>query len=737
MKTKLLVFLMGIIFSSSIQAQSSSRLDLAKSEFMKKNTKLVATDLDDILKKDEHLSSTSGITHSYYQQRINGIEVFGAAASLHTESSGKVVRVNNQLIPDLASKTKVSSPVLTSIQAVKAIANKMKYGATGKLKIVSQDKGPQMEMVISAGNISLSDIPTKLVYYPTNNGDLRLAWNFSIQELNDQNWWEFIVDAETGDLLKKINRVITCDWGKDESHVHHNHAHHAAPTITEQDIIPSKTEIAQEEKMEEPTRSWGYKVYAMPLESPYYGSRTMEYYPYDFTASPYGWHDTNGATGAEYFITRGNNVHAYEDGDNPGYSPTASGLKFNFPINTTYSNADQSEDAVITNLFYWNNIIHDVIYQYGFDEASGNFQENNYGNGGVGGDGVNAEAQDASGTCNANFTIVTEGNNPRMQMYICGAQDGDIDNLVIVHEYGHGISTRLTGGANNPYCLFNEEQMGEGWSDWYGLMLTMDANDSGADARGVGTYLFNQGPNGNGIRPYPYSTNMTVNPQTYDDIKNSSSSHYIGSVWATMLWEMTWGLINYHGFDDDFYNGSGGNNIALNLVTEALKLQGCSPGFIDGRDAILAADAALYNGANYCIIWKAFARRGLGVSANQGNPDNHTDGTEAFNRPYACRNEVRLDNSNQEEIAGNQLTNFPNPFTKSTMITYTLEEDAVVNLQVTDIAGRLLHNLVVDEQQIKGTHQVEFKVGALPAGLYLYTLKTGDQQITKQMAITH
>jgi extracellular elastinolytic metalloproteinase len=65
---------------------------------------------------------------------------------------------------------------------------------------------------------------------------------------------------------------------------------------------------------------------------------------------------------------------------------------------------------------------------------------------------------------------------------------------------------------------------------------------------------------------------LAVNPQTYDDIKSTFGPHPLGSVWATMLWEMTWGLIDDHGFDPDFYNGSGGNNIALAIVTEALKL---------------------------------------------------------------------------------------------------------------------------------------------------------------------
>jgi hypothetical protein len=75
-------------------------------------------------------------------------------------------------------------------------------------------------------------------------------------------------------------------------------------------------------------------------------------------------------------------------------------------------------DAAITNLFYWNNAMHDVWYHYGFDDASGNFQFNNYGRGGSGSDEVMAEAQDGSGTNNANFATPPDGQNPRMQMYV-------------------------------------------------------------------------------------------------------------------------------------------------------------------------------------------------------------------------------------------------------------------------------------------------------------------------------
>jgi subtilisin-like proprotein convertase family protein len=276
------------------------------------------------------------------------------------------------------------------------------------------------------------------------------------------------------------------------------------------------------------------------------------------------------------------------------------------------------------------------LYQYGFDEVSGNFQENNYGNGGAGSDSVNANAQ-ASGNCNANFGTPADGSNPTMNMFLCNnstpSHDGDLDAGVIVHEYGHGVSNRLTGGPSNVGCLNNQEQMGEGWSDIYGLILTIEPGDTGTDARGVGTYLLGQPITGNGVRTQRYSTDFAVNNHTYNDIITAVAPHGVGEVWATMLWDMTWGIIGTDGFDPDVYNGTAGNNVALSLITEGLKLQPCSPGFVDGRDAIIAADQALYGGAHICTIWEAFARRGLGYSANQGSSGSKTDGTEAFDLP--------------------------------------------------------------------------------------------------------
>ncbi|MDX1532155.1 MAG: M36 family metallopeptidase, partial [Rhodothermales bacterium] len=120
--------------------------------------------------------------------------------------------------------------------------------------------------------------------------------------------------------------------------------------------------------------------------------------------------------------------------------------------------------------------------------------------------------------------------------------------------------------------------------------------------------------------------------------------HGLGFVWATILWEVVWDLIDVHGFDPDLYDATGtaGNQIAMNIVTEAMKLQPCSPGFVSGRDAIFAADATLYpdasnpgQGLHYSTLWRAFARRGLGLSASEGSTSSNSDNVEAFDTPLA------------------------------------------------------------------------------------------------------
>lgn len=219
--------------------------------------------------------------------------------------------------------------------------------------------------------------------------------------------------------------------------------------------------------------------------------------------------------------------------------------------------------------------------------------------------------------------------------------DGTLDNGIIAHEFAHGVSNRLTGGPAQAGCLGNQEQMGEGWSDFFSLIFAQRDGTFPAQRRGIGTFVSRESNEGRGIRPYPYSTDMITNPFTYLDIRGVSVPHGVGAVWCTMLWDLYWAMADKHGFDPDFLNPEAGNNKAIQLVMDGMKLQPCNPGFIDGRNAILAADQLNYGGENQCLIWEVFARRGLGVTATQGSANSVSDGTEDFNAPD-CRPELKI-----------------------------------------------------------------------------------------------
>lgn len=729
---------------------------------------------------DMYQSSHNGVTHVYLQQAYNGIRVFNAYINSNVMPDGSVLNLTSSFIPDLRQAINTTEPILSAAQAVNAAAAYHGLTITEALTVQEEIGGAAQAVVFSTGGISLEPIPAKLVYQPISINQVRLAWDVEIYTLNAQNYWNMRLDAQTGELLSIHDYVVHDHWGLDEGGTHavatHNEAAHTESSAPATRPFVTDTLVPE-----------SYRVFAVPVESPSHGTRTLELNPYDPTASPFGWHDTDGVAGAEFTITRGNNVHADTDLDAnnvpDGNSPDGgASLVFDFPFDDTNDPSTYRPFAV-TNLFYWNNIVHDVAYLYGFDEVAGNFQENNYGNGGLGSDSVNADAQDGSGTNNANFATPADGANPRMQMFIwtyplgqivtinspgtiagdypanpsnnggtangltadvvlvddgtapvtdgCQAiqndltgkiglilwveggcnssvfvgnvaaaggvaaiiidntdvpltnfggstlipsvavglsdglafinalqtntvnatiddnptpvadRDSDIDSGVIAHEYGHGISNRLTGGPSTAACLGNQEQMGEGWSDWQALFLTTTTVNYATEPRGVGTYLQFEATNGIGIRPTQYSTDMTINPSTYGNIDDGgaiSIPHGLGYIWNTMLWEMYWNLVDVYGLNNDVYQDwtTGGNNLAYQLVTDGMKLQPCQPGFVTGRDAILAADLALTGGDNQCLIWEGFAKRGLGFSAAQGSSSAVGDETEAFDMPAAC-----------------------------------------------------------------------------------------------------
>lgn len=236
----------------------------------------------------------------------------------------------------------------------------------------------------------------------------------------------------------------------------------------------------------------------------------------------------------------------------------------------------------------------------------------------------------ANGLNNANFGTPPDGQPGVMRMFrwttASPDRDSSLDNQIVIHgksrililEYGHGISNRLAGGSASANCLQTDIAMGmgEGWSDTLAIYLTRKASDKRTDDATVGAYATN---NAGGVRSKPYSVSMKQNPYTLESVKDFAGVHAIGEYWALTLFEMYWNLVVKEGFATDLYDSKQikGNVIALQLVIGGMKMQPCNPTFTTARDAIIAADLAYYGGAYNCLIWRAFAKRGLGTDSDE------------------------------------------------------------------------------------------------------------------------
>ncbi|CCH00209.1 hypothetical protein FAES_2200 [Fibrella aestuarina BUZ 2] len=608
-------------------------------------------DVDELIVSSAYLSPTTGWYHVYFNQGYRSIEVYNRLMNV-VLTGGQVTYLTHNFVPISADLPTIGSikNTLTPLDALrKATAHvgmpALDAGPIRELNTVRLGDGTLTKTVYAAAAVSHDPVNVKLCWLPIDvdrKGEsvvdkLQLTWNVTFLTPDGKNRWNIHLDANTGVVVRQFDELIHCEFGTPA------HAH--TPLVS-----PGKVPDRAVGLPARPLAANSYTVFDHPLESPSFGARTVSTNPYTrFVPSgtgpgaTNGWH-TDGST--SYTITRGNNVWAQEDtnaNDGVGASPASATLDFDYPYTQGLNTAAANQNAAITNLFYWSNVIHDVLWRYGFDEPSGNFQQTNLDRGGAGNDHVLADAQDGAGTNNANFSIPPDGGNGRMQMYLWTGNsyqpDGSFDNGIVSHEYGHGWSVRLTGGPANSSCLQNVEQPGEGWSDYLALMLTtnwssLSANVASANVpRGIGTYVLGQPTTGSGIRLYRYSYDKATvnNPVTYAKVGDVSFSrpHGIGSIWATMLWDMTWEIILQDGqIEATIYSTPAnvtamrGNVAALKLVNEGLRLQPCSPSFVQSRDAILQADQLLFNGRYRCAIGRAFARRGLGANASTGNSSN-------------------------------------------------------------------------------------------------------------------
>ena len=621
-------FIFFIVFSENSNAQEFSEIINNYFEELFSKGDLIPEDLQWEL-ASQHISSTSNVNHIYFYQTVNGVKINNTESSIHLLPNGDVLSGNSNFINNSSKKAKGNLlNILTSIEVTNSIAKQLNYFIKQPLKILDKKKKSKQTIYISSGGISVNDIATKLVYNLNDKNELVLVWEVRILEPSFDHSWLITADAISGKIMSKKDLVVSC--------IAQNNSKSISQNVNPKQLETKKTTVSLINCEE------CYEVFEMPLESPYYGERTIVTNPLNNIASPFGWHDIDGIIGNEYNTTRGNNVNVFLGPNrNDGYQPDAGDiLDFSgYEFDQDFSIGNRYKDASLTNLFYWGNMLHDILYVYGFNGDGGNFQENDFLSTGSDDDSLYIIGQHDLNGCGAYFFPSDDGERSYIRMDACGDKDIAFDNLVLVHEYAHGLTRRLIGGGfGGPICR-DIETPTEGWSDWFGLMFTMSTEDQSSRPRGIATYLLGQGEGGHGGRSYPYSTDMDINPQTYDFIKNYVKKHQVGSVWTSILWELTWVLIDEFGYDPDLFNFTGdinqdaGNIIALAIVTESLKLVDCPSGFVDARDAVIEAFRAIYGNAYECLLWEAFAKRGLGIYASQGNSTSLLDGREDFTVP--------------------------------------------------------------------------------------------------------
>ncbi|CUA71508.1 hypothetical protein RSOLAG22IIIB_09638 [Rhizoctonia solani] len=451
---------------------------------------------------------------------------------------------------------------------------KPKSVAGAEPKLTKEEAIAKAESVTGA---KYNEWPTSLEYFAKDDDHIVLTHVVQVRNHESPEFYGVYVDANSGEVVNVIDFVIDASYR----------------------VVPFN--------LQDPTK--GYSVQTDPA---------------DTVASPNGWHKVGSTTTTN---TSGNNVIAFKSTTSATTSQSSATNNYDYAYNSAVApTTSPNVDAARTNAFYTANMIHDFTYRYGFDEAAYNFQNDNYNKGGKGNDRIQLYAQDTSGTNNAYFTASADGQTSEIHMYTWTytnpRRDGDLENDIIIHEYGHGVSTRLTGGGTGT-CLRTTEAggMGEGWSD--ALADITEVNSATLADFTLGAYV--TGITG-GIRSYPYSTSKTKNPLTYGSLATLNEVHDIGEVWALIWHEITASLLTKYGYSADRFNpnGTAGNIVAMHLFIDAFKLQPCNPTFVTARDAIIQADANRYAGANKCLLWQAFAKRGLGSGATTTKRDSTT-----------------------------------------------------------------------------------------------------------------
>jgi extracellular elastinolytic metalloproteinase len=603
--------------------------------------------------------SSSGAVAVYLQQMYKGIAIFQAAETVRFAPNGTLKDTVGCTVS--VGEEKEIAPKISIKEAVKKAAEHVAvphpdeqgetdpFGEPVTLKAVDltqfipkvigtfPDKADHSTL-FEAGPFG-DKIKAGLIWFPLDN-DLRLAWEVIITMPDYEGQFRTMVDADNGDvlycrqLLKTAaarGNVYTVDGGA------------------------------------------GRQMVSFPRPLHDYAPPIPNDLPDGF---PDDWVNDH--------RTEGNNVNAHLGSVGSSMDGTIQEgvVTFDFADST-------GDDQKVLNIFYYNCYMHDYFYLLGFREAAGNFQDENFGRGGIQGDRVDARAHSGAVTGTANMFTPVDGSNPVMNMGLVTSTNRHtaFDSTVVFHEFMHGVTNRLVGGAMNSRALDADQSggMGEGWGDYIACTIN--------DVVVVGAWVVNRT---GGIRAFPYDANF---PDSFGDLGTGryTEVHNIGEIWCATLMEM---------------NRNIGAQLGVQLVVDALKLSPANPSFLDMRDAILSAlthmlDAGELSATAHADAekgtWKAFAKFGMGPGARSNGAS--LSGIEAdFNVPSGSVGpRISVDTTPDLPIPDNQPSGIRSTLTisqtgriKELIVSVDIEHTYIGDLQVKLTApnggSAILHN---------------------------------------------
>jgi len=256
--------------------------------------KLQPSDVQDLQITDSH-TDTKGVTYVYIRQVVQGKPLFNGLATIAMRDQ-MVLSVASELSDFIAKRISTTEFSVSKEQALKSVLSLAELESTKFSESQFSIRGDTI--VYQNSSLSNNEITLQKGFFQTDMG-IRPIWHIWLYTLDHRHLYDVYLDAVTNAPLRFSDLVLNCEFGTIDGHVH------GSEQLQPQ--LPS----AQETEQTLATNS--YKVLPFPVESPNHGTMQVVTDPANTTASPFGWHDIDGSNGAEYTITRGNNVWARDD----------------------------------------------------------------------------------------------------------------------------------------------------------------------------------------------------------------------------------------------------------------------------------------------------------------------------------------------------------------------------------------------------------------------------------------